>query len=150
MIQTIQKDNLYAQSSSVKNRWEKSATGRNITIEIEDEGVRQLCILHKIVEEPSNGIALLEMKKLEVVNSLGQWSEVGSVNHYISSKNYVDSNGDAVPEEEAFDEDGNLKEGYNNDYDYFDVKFNRTHGVLRENGIRDFLEKVFVTIPNSI
>jgi len=157
MITLIQKDGIYAQSANKKNRWfktidgvAKTQPGRNCGIEIEEDSVRQLCIIDKVIEDPTKGIARIDLKKLELVNESEEWKPVYEVSHYVKASNYVNDQGITVPEDEALDENGNLKPGYDTDFDFYDKNFNRSNTSTREQGSRDFLERYFVTIPNSL
>jgi hypothetical protein len=157
MIELVQKEGIYAQYTGQVNRWYKyvenapsTLPGRNIGIEIKENNVNQICILHLVREEPTNGEAALTFLKLEKVNNLGEWASIKEVYHRISKLKYVNELGEIVDNEEAMNEDRSIKEGYTTDYDYYDNLFNRSNNVVREDAIRDFMEKIFVTIPNSI
>lgn len=156
MITTLQKDGFYMQSIGPR-KWliknpsiPESLPGRNVGIKIEEEGVVYACIADKIIQEPTNGFARIDFKKLKMFSDSSEvFSETEFKIHYISSTVYVNAQGETVPDAEAFEENRQLKEGYTNDYDFFDNLINKSTSIVTDVAMRDFIEKIFVTIPNA-
>ena len=151
MATLIKKDNLYSKGFG-SGKWKKSIDSdpttlpkRNVTIEIEEDGISYLCIHHMTQDEPSTSYGKLVFKKLKLTDSPSEiWTDIYTHTEYIKPDQYVNSEGDKVPASEALNEDGTLKEGYDYRYDYLNVKFNRDGEETPDQGLRDFLIEIFV------
>jgi len=153
MIELINKDVYFQKTKGVfwriknENRPD-SMPGRNIGIQVKEDGVDLFYIFNKMIDEPSNGIALVEFKKLKMANNLEEFTDISTIPIKIRSTVPVDENGVELPAFE-YEHEGETITAYSNDYDFFrELMYNGNEVVLKDL-IVAYMVKFFVTIPSG-